>query len=124
MTPGRVPPVTVTSAVPGVSARPASRYQAAPYRAMSAAWARLSTFWTSVDFPPMPFSNGRGGTVVGRASPALTKCTAADSSPATYETGGVAIEMGTHGSERDGLAARSASACSRAASAWVCSEPT
>ena len=30
-------PVTVTRAVPGVSPRPASRYQSAPYRAMSAA---------------------------------------------------------------------------------------
>ena len=33
---------------------------------------------TSVGRPRTPRSNGRGGTVAGRASPSLTKCTAAD----------------------------------------------
>ena len=73
----------VTSAVPRVTARPASRYHRSPLRAISAAWARLSTFWTSVGRPSMPRSNGRGGVVVGRPSPSLMKWTAADSSPAT-----------------------------------------
>jgi hypothetical protein len=50
---------------------------------MSATWARVSTFCTSVGRPPTPFSNGRGGIDVGSATPSLTLCTAADSSPAT-----------------------------------------
>ena len=82
-------PVTVISAVPGVAPRPVSRYQPGPRRAISAAAARLSTFWTSVGRPPIPRSKGRGGVVVGRASPSLTKWTAADSSPATYVAGRV-----------------------------------
>ena len=76
-------PLIVTSALPGVVSRPISRYQPSPNRAISAAWARLSTFWTSVGRPSMPRSYGRGGVIVGRASAALTKWTAADSSPAT-----------------------------------------
>ena len=34
--------------------------------------ARLSTFWTRVGRPPTPASKGRGGTLMGRATPRLT----------------------------------------------------
>ncbi len=119
VTPGLVAAApTVTSALPPVGP-PISRYQAAPWRAISAAWARLSTFWTSVARPSIPRSNGRGGVVVGRASASLTKWTAADSSPATY-VGGAA----TSATGRRRSAARSAIARDRAARAMVCSLPT
>ena len=71
ITPGWLtPPPTVTRALPRVTPDPSSRYQPSPNLAMRATWARVSTFWTSVGRPSTPRSNGRGGTVVGRASPA------------------------------------------------------
>ena len=54
-------PLTVMRAVPRVSARPAERYQASPKRAISAAEASVSTFWTSVGRPRNPTAAGNGG---------------------------------------------------------------
>ena len=124
MTPERGAPLMVSSAVPRVSPRPASRNHRSPKRAISAAWARVSTFWTSVGRPSTPRSNGRGGFDVGRASPSLTKWTAADSSPAMYDRGGATSSIGIRVRSARDSSRRSANARSRAAIAWVCSEPT
>ena len=50
-------------------------------------WARVSTLFTSVAWPPTPRSKGRGGTYTGTAGPPLRKFTSADSSLATKPPG-------------------------------------
>ncbi len=78
---------TVVSMVPGSPLVPSSRNQRAPYRAIRARWARVSTFWTRVGAPPRPRSDTRGGTNVGSAGPPPSRLTRADSWPARNRGG-------------------------------------
>ena len=57
--------------LPGSSAVPSCRNHAAPWRAMRATWARVSTFCTSVGAPPTPRSKVRGGLNVGMREAAV-----------------------------------------------------
>ncbi len=92
-TPGwRTAPLTVTSADPAV---PSSLNQSAPNRAISAMWARVSTFSTSVGRPCAPFWDGRGGTKDGRAAPPFNWLTSAVSWLATYVPATVTTWIGT-----------------------------
>ena len=59
----------------------------APRRAISARWASVSTFWTSVGAPPTPRSNGRGGLRSASPRRRSAKLTSAVSSPATKPSG-------------------------------------
>ena len=82
-TPGRLTePVTVNSEVPGSSAVPAERNQAAPCRATSATWARVSALRTSVGRPPTPDSVTRVNGSRGRAGRPSSWLTSAVSWPA------------------------------------------
>ena len=66
----RTAPSTVTSIDPGSAGVPTAPNQDAPYRAISARWASVSTFCTSVGRPPSPCSESRGG-ARGRGDAAL-----------------------------------------------------
>ena len=72
-----------TARCPVRRACPAQRNQSAPNRAIRATWARVSTLCTRVGRPPIPRSNGRGGVVVGLASPPFSQWMSAVSSPTT-----------------------------------------
>src|SRR5436305_1319096 len=87
-TPGeRTAPAAVSSTVPAAPRRPADRYHSAPYLAMRAICASVSTFWTRVGAPSTPATCGRGGFEVGVLIDELTKFTTALDSPATYRAG-------------------------------------
>ena len=78
----RTAPETVTSVVPGRSRRARPRNQAAPWRAMSARCASVSTFWTSVGRFLSPARTSGGLTVAAAAGPRGARPRAV-SSPAT-----------------------------------------
>ena len=83
---------------------------------MRARWARVSTLSTRVGLPCTPRCAGRGGVIVGRASPRVRNRTSADSSLATYRCGTSATRTST-----DRSPARSARA---AAIRATCSPPS
>ena len=69
--------------MPGCDAEPSARNQSAPWRAINAMCASVSTLQTSVGRPRTPRSNGRGGTVVGSRGPPLRCAIRAVSWPLT-----------------------------------------
>ena len=89
---------SVHSMLPGSSGVPSPRNQPGPYRAISARWASVSTFWTSVGRPSTPRSNTRGGVNCGTAGPPLTRLASADSSPARKRCGDQTISTGSRSS--------------------------
>ena len=98
-TPGRwTAPRSVSSTVPGSSGVPTARNQPAPWRAISATWAKVSALASTVGRPSTPRSAVRCGETVGRAGPPDRCRTMADASPATYRSG--PSTMRTAGSRR------------------------
>ena len=97
--------------MPGFSGVPTWRNHVAPKRAMSATWARVSTFWTRVGRPPTPRSRMEVSPTKEGTAPLrpLSALTTADSWPARKASGASAISMAI-GSRR--RARRSASAAS------------
>ena len=93
--------------LPGSASVPAARNQRGPYRAISARWARVSTFCTRVGAPPRPRSLTRGGWNVGSAGPPPSRFTSAVSWPARNRGGACVIVTPMPSRPRE---ARSASA--------------
>ena len=85
----------MTSIEPGSSAVPTDRNHDAPYRAISARCARVSTFCTSVGLPPRPRSDSRGGVAAGAGTPRSIQRTTALASPPTNRSAAVRTRIRT-----------------------------
>ena len=80
---------------------------------MSARWARVSTFWTRVGFPPSPRSDSRGGVAVGVGIPRSIQCTTALASPATNRSAAVTTRIRTGSARARRRSATASSTISR-----------